>query len=136
MTRGRRREEAVDLGEVETQPAPDAEGSEAVGVAIDPAAAHAEVASDLLDADEVGVIRRVVDELDEPLSDRLDVFAVERHTSQAADGRRLATIFSRHEPTKHTNRTSERERITSEPRTRTTREAPRASPDTDQSTRA
>ena len=48
---------------------------------------------------------------DKPLGDRLDVFAVERHTPQAAEGRRLATIFSRQEPTKHTNvRTSKRER--------------------------
>ena len=86
MTRRRRREKAIDLGEVEAQPAPDAQGSEAISVAVDPAAAHPEVTSDLLDADELGAVRRVVDELDEPLSDRLDVFPVERHPSQAAGG--------------------------------------------------
>jgi hypothetical protein len=86
LTCRRRREKAIDLREVEAQPASDAQGSEAVGIPVDPATAHAEVARHLYDADELGAIRRVVDELDEPLSDRLDVFAVERHLYQAAGG--------------------------------------------------
>jgi hypothetical protein len=77
----RRCEKPIDLAEVESQPTPDVQHAEAAGVAVDPAATHAEVASDLFDADQLGGIRRVVDELDEPLSNRLDVLAVEGHIS-------------------------------------------------------
>jgi hypothetical protein len=75
----RRREQPIHFAEVEAQPAPHPQNAQVVGIPVYPAAAHAEVASHLVDADKLGSIRSGIDELGKPLGDRLDVIAIKSH---------------------------------------------------------
>ena len=78
MTR-RRREQPIHFAEVEAEPAPHSQHAQAIGVPVDPAAAHAEVARHLVDADKLGSIRGGIDELGKSLGDGLDVIAIKSH---------------------------------------------------------